>query len=379
MNGSVREQIRREFKQKAFGLLTFAMFFCSTNIKAAEALSPTFKNLTVLPTSSYWTTNTPSSNILRAPDRMFLGKISNQYQGDYSDYAETWISSAMYAGGQYAYLERNAQFLNISTFGEPAQFNAVRSSDNAQVPPFPVGQECCAIATSVLGVNDNTDRPQSVWGYYGTLLRLPSTGNVGNEIDVFNAVPVQHGVDPYNGTNAAIGNGTTYGYALQCGGEASGHTTHNSPCDAGLYIGPNGSKWDKGIVIHQGLSAAYAGGNDGSISASVFPIAIEMGTPAGLRWLNTSYAPVAFVNNSNTTTDKGSGLNFTQFGALFQDPTLAYTFVQINYVANSVNYPVLSGSASGGDAVTYGASGSDRNSILSCNPKGTASSRHEGR
>lgn len=308
-------------------------------------------------TNSYWTSESTPSIVARLNDRVFVGKNTNLYSGDSTDSMETWVSTVV--TGIFSYLERNGQVLNYSTFGEPAQLNAVRSSDNLLLPVFP-NQTCCAIAMATFAYNDNTTHRQTAWPYYSTGLRLPGTGNIVSELDVLNADTTTQDVNPYRSVGAVevAGGGAAVGYAFQCGGEAAGLTASMSPCSAGLYIGGNGSTFNKGIVI-QALGITGPS-----------PIGISMGNTMLMEWQYASAQRGAFITSNNASTATTNGLIFSASGALFTgDVNAVNLLAQIEFVASAVNRPVLTASPAG-TPIKFSALGSDTNITILLQPQG---------
>ncbi|WP_407530979.1 hypothetical protein [Methylobacterium oryzisoli] len=264
--------------------------------------------------------------------------------------------------GIYNYLLRNAQFAVTSSYSQPAGLFAADTASSSGLPGEPTST-CCAMPLGLLAFNNNQSSPQGMWGIYITGGRLSGTGSWANEIDVFNASNAVVKLNPY--TSSAT-SGVTLGLALQSGGEAAEKPggvpafPQLSPTTAAMLIAGNGSSWDRGIVFRQ-LSIA-----------DQYPKAIDLPANYRMRWTHDDTDQTeAFISSNVGEYSKAMGLQFSPFGALFQDPSLSKIYAQISYVPDVVNRPVLAGGATR-QSVIYGAAGGDTDISIRLQPAGSA-------
>ena len=321
-------------------------------------------------TGAYWNNTTGTggvadkpARILRFSDRLLVG-LAAKWSGNYADFSNDFHWNM--GNGYYAYLPRNAQVQVVNPYGQIGGYFAGNTANSSSMPGI-TGSLCCNIPLAIQSFNDATGgQKQAAWGLYSTLVRGPGAGSMVNEIDVMNAGGNVVRASSYQG---GAPNDWTVGLALQAGGEgwfeANAHGQPapwptNHPASTALFIGGNGSTWDKGITIQSGSISPTT---DGST------VGMELPRSHLVRWVfDTSGTTGAFIDSQVSNPGNQMGLQFSDYGALFlnRGGTL---FAQINVVPNAVNRPMLSAGAAGA-AVSLSALGSDTNIDIKLEPAG---------
>ncbi|UDL93226.1 hypothetical protein LGH83_11470 [Lichenihabitans sp. PAMC28606] len=330
-------------------------------ISADPPAPDTLPDPSSLSTDRFWTFGvTPAGvNTTRFNHRVFFGKEASLYDGSYAGNAPNWEWTT--AGGIFAYLPRNAETITMHPYGSIGGLYAGHTENSGSLPEI-ANSACCNIPLAIHSLNDNTSIIQPSWGLYSTITRLPGTGSQVNEIDVMNADDVVHRATAYA---PGAGSDWTIGWGLNAGGEAAtGKEVYpqKSAATAAMFVGSNGSTWDKGIVFQSGAI---------SPSESGHTVDIEMPSNHWLKWIaDNTGAATAYVTSSVSTVAHAIGLTFSDSGALFQSPDGSQISLQIQSVPNSVNRLIVSPSVTG-SPVAVTATGSDTNVDIDLVSKGS--------
>lgn len=228
----------------------------------------------------------------------------------------SWLNTPMIGTkNAYGYLGVSGQLVVPTNYGEPAIVGASRTSNT------PLPNVCCSIGLAGVGVNDNTTTPETAFPLYVTGARLAGTGATLVEFDIANVDSATSDINAYIGPFNTVP-GSTVDLVLQSGGEPGPlpfgvGSTPLTDTSAALYIGPNGSYFRHGIVI---VENAFNPTNPCS-TAHNCP-AIEMGQGQEIRWPQGGPdIPGTFLRSNNTVAGQGNGIEFTQFGANFENVT----------------------------------------------------------
>lgn len=319
-------------------------------------------SLNVPSTGGYWINNSAPANIARLNDRVLIGKTANTWDG-HQGHAGTDFTWTM-GHTIYSYLVRNAQLVSTNPYSEVAALFASRTGDSASLPGQ-TNSTCCAISAAVLGLNDNAAVPQSMYGLYSTLARLPGTGEIVNEIDVLNADNQTFPISPYGPDPSS----TSIGLAINAGGEGAPYNAaslggvlpfpQTSSSTAALKISGNGTSFLAGIVVKSGTIAPASDGTT---------VAMDLPANNFVRW---TFDPTAvtggFITSSVSSATTQNGLTFSDFGAIFGNRAGDF-FGQISGPAGAKNRVALTASLSG-QPVSVSATGADYNVDLALSPQ----------
>jgi hypothetical protein len=380
--------------------------------------------------NSYWTSDSTPANVTRLNDRVMIGKNTNQYAGDYTDASATWLSNYTLASGQYTYLERNAQLLDYSTYGEMAALFAARTSDNESTPGGRTIHGCCTMPLAIVGVNDNAITNQAMWGLYETTIRLPSAGATLNEYDIANATSAAVSINPYTSayTNATIGqvynaggepaasrasitasiSGTTMTVTAIASGTivpsagvqifATGVTAQTqvmgqltgSAGSTGTYtvsasqtVGSRSMQLGYTEFMSASSAAIVIGGNGSTFDHAIIcgvnvisgsdPSCMDMSQGVMVKWaFDNTDTTGGYITSQVTSSANTNGLVFSNFGALFQDAGQTHILGRVENVASAVNYLSLVPAATAGSP-SLTIHGTDTNVNLTLTPQGTGS------
>lgn len=214
----------------------------------------------------YWTDMQNGANITKIADRLFVGAGVEGGGGFNNGNGQTWLGSQLSA----YWLERTANILSISDYGECGGVFASRTSDKSKSGLNGV----VSIGVAALVDNDHTDGTRIGWGayvegnrgggggggvIYGMELAIKNKGN--------NVLPT-----PYarNGWGAI-------GIWFPGGGDASYNGAPTNPNSAAMMIGKNASTWNIGIIFNSdGIT-----GTDGVTGTGK---AIEMAKGHQIEW-----------------------------------------------------------------------------------------------
>ena len=218
----------------------------------------------------------------------------------------------------------------------PAAFGAQSAYSNA------AGTSCIGVAG--FAINNHPTLRTQAWGGYFEAHRTNANvaGAIGIEIDVASWTPAEINPNPFQQsatTGLFIGAG--------CGLDYAGQTNVGTA----IQIVANPTKFRKGLVF----AADSIEGADGMTGAGV---ALAMANGHQISWYNADGAVTGRVFAvPGLTAAQLSEMRFTSAGVQFQGAT-GQNMLMLSPVANSVNYPIISGGIAGGP-VTINANGSD--------------------
>lgn len=300
----------------------------------------------------YWVDEAGGANIHRLRDRVFIGTAAASSGKKIQGPSETWLASDI---GAY-WMERGAQTLSLSSYGQFGGLFAARTSD----------QDLHNYGTAAIGVagvanNDRTSGLGLAWGGYFEVNRqasLPSGQGTcyGIELAVKN-----NKEDVTNGPYNRFPGGATIGIWLAGGGDPSYNGPGTAPVTAAVLIGKNGATWNKGIVF----DAAGITGTDGTTGTG---IAISMAKGHVIEWEIPGGLQGATIFSAVSINAQRSGIQFQNDQVWF---TAAGSLVgTVEKGAGTASYLRMISGASGGIAQLKVTS-SDTNADLMLSPQGT--------
>lgn len=303
-------------------------------------------------TGGFWADQTPSPNIRRLPDRLFIGNGVSSSGQESPATTESWVYQSFGAH----WLERGAQ---LFTLPEGAGYIGAFSASRASTVD-PVGN--VAIGMAALAWNDFTGTRLSWAGYFEVVRESGAGVTYGIEVSGKNKGS-NHLRNPY-----AKDSGGILGAFFAGGGDASYAGSPANPNNVAVVIGKNSHTWNTGICFDAD-SITGTNGVTGTGSA------IKMARGHKVTW---------FCDATNIGAEiysmVSSGANKTK--TLYFDDSSAYigvsgapTLFNFDMVAGSVNGFQLTATASATGYVALTAQGADTNLDIYMNPKGTGKVR----
>ncbi len=313
-------------------------------------------NVPIPPERGYWNEIGGGVNIHRLRDRVFIGDGAVSSGNKFQSGSETWITSDIEA----YWIERGAQLLSISSYGQFGCVGASRTSD----------QDLHNHGTAAIGVvglanNDRTSGAGIAWAGYFEANRQSSVPSgqgttFGTEVAVKNK-----GNDVINNPYNKMPGGSTIGDWFAAGGDESYNGTPANPSTCAILIGKNSTTWNKGIVF----DAVGITGTDGVNGTGV---AISMAKGHVLQWQVAGGLEGASIYSDVNSNSQRSGL-------ILKNNQIWVTVAgqitgTIEKGSGTASYLRMISSATGG-AAQIQVSSTDTNSDLLLVPQGTGTVR----
>jgi hypothetical protein len=294
----------------------------------------------------FWPDVDASTQIWRLRDRVFIGDAASS-TGNRFGTQTAWPAVA--ADGPN-WVVRDSTLLSIANSGNIAVAGLSRATDQtwSSNPGEVIG---------VVGYAEADVASSVAWGGYFEVVRRSDTAyGYGIEVDAKN---IGANVTP---TSYTVANDTVFGVWVAAGGDDAYGGAPTNPSGAAIVIKGNDSTWNTGIVFEKGALT----GADGSTGTGT---AIEMATGHRIRWRMTGNFSTAEIRSAVDNSSQNTLMLFANNQVQFYNNGSKRS-VQLEHVANGVNFVNISGSIASSPVVVE-ARGDDTNVGVKLLPKGS--------
>jgi hypothetical protein len=310
-----------------------------------------------IPSERGFFSNEGPVSVYRLRDRVWIGDAVVQNGAKSPASSRSWLGLS--AGGYMTYLESRSQLEVASSIGGVAGAFGSRTSDNDR------SGENNTMGVAAYVENDKTGTGVGCWGtYIHAYKSSTTTGSThGLEVDVatLGTAPM---VNPY--TTQSMTSGVSAGLWVMSGGEIALTAAVLTPCSLAQYIGNNGSRWGKGLVIATNALTRVDNLDDATAAT-----AIQLARGHEIRWAYSSSdtAIAGYVRAIGNDVNNVHGIQMANSGVTLRGPG-DLVVVQAQGVASSVNNHYFTNSVTTG-SLNWSAVGTDTNIRLKAVPKGT--------
>jgi hypothetical protein len=301
-------------------------------------------------------------SVYRLRDRVWIGDAAVQNGKKSPAATRSWLGVSV--GGYNTYLESRSQLCVASSIGGVAGAFGSRASDNTRLDGSS-NPENNTIGLASYVENDKTGAATGCWGVYIHAYRSSATTGSchGIEVDVASTGTAPD-VNPY--TTQGMVSGVSAGLWVMAGGEAHLAGASLTPNSLGMYLGNNGTRWNKGLVFATNALTRTDDADDATAAT-----AIQLARGHEIRWAySSSDAAIAgYVRAIGNDVNNVHGVQMSNSGVTLRGPG-DKAVIQAQGVSSAVNNHYFQNSAAAGP-LTWQAAGTDTNIRLRATPKGT--------